>query len=66
MKNDALPLFNGVFFSVPHHAASMDKVGEGHTALRWRIARDCRHAPDSTRTRRRQCVLARDYKHNTV
>ena len=47
-----------------HGAASMDKVGEGHTALRWRIARGCRHAPDSTRTRRRQCVLARDYKHN--
>ena len=42
MKNDALPLSNGVFFSVPqrrpHEAASMDKVGEGHTALRWRIA----------------------------
>ena len=69
IENRDLLISNGILVAVPHEAARMNKVGEGHTALRWRIARGCRHAPDSTRTRRRQCVLARDYnaqynKHN--
>ena len=36
IENRDLLISNGILVAVPHEAARMNKVGEGHTALRWR------------------------------
>ena len=60
MKNGALPLSNGVFFSVPrrrpHHAASVDKVSEVHMRREDGALPAAASTRPTTRTRRRQCA----------